>query len=188
MTLVSLARHIDTARLAPIDTRRASLLCFALLTVASCLASLALACATPFAAFAVIAAAMLPLRPALVVVAGSWLVNQGIGFCALHYPIDVTTMAWGMVIGAAALVATLAASGVLRAWRTPLALGAAFVAAYTAYELTLLAATPLLGGAGSFTVAIVARVGLSSAAWLIGLAGIGELLRRSAGYGEHFAP
>jgi hypothetical protein len=30
-------------------------------------------------------------------------VNQGIGFGALHYPIDANTMLWGLVIGIAAL-------------------------------------------------------------------------------------
>jgi hypothetical protein len=166
------------------------LFCFALLTAASCLASLVLACATPFAAFAVIAAAMLPLRPALLVVAGSWLVNQGIGFSALHYPIDPTTMAWGFVIGVAALIATTVASRVLqvpRSMRAPLAFGLALVAAYGAYELTLFAATPVLGGGASFTTAIIMRIGLSSAAWLTGLVGICEMLRRSAGYGKRLA-
>src|SRR5689334_12108048 len=100
-------------RLAPVAQRHAPLFCFVLLTMASALASLVFACATPFAAFAVIAAAMLPLRSALLVVAGSWLVNQGIGFGVLHYPIDVTTMLWGLVIGTAALAGTLAASSAL---------------------------------------------------------------------------
>jgi hypothetical protein len=188
MTFVSLTRRIDAPRLAAVDARHAPLFCFALLTAASCLASFALACATPFAAFAVIASAMLSLRPALLVVAGSWLVNQGIGFSVLHYPIDATTLGWGIVIGAAALIATLVASRVLQAQlRAPLALSLALVAAYGAYELTLLAATPVLGGGASFTTVIIVRIGLSSAAWLIGLAGICEMLRRSAGYGKRLA-
>jgi hypothetical protein len=167
-------------RLAPVAQRHAPLFCFALLTVASALASLVFACATPFAAFAVIAAAMLPLRSALLVVVGSWLVNQGIGFGALHYPIDVTTMLWGLVIGAAALAATLAASSVLRAssrWPAPLALTLALVCSYAAYELLLLAATPVLGGAASFTPAIVTRIGLTSVVWLVGLIAVCEIVR-----------
>jgi hypothetical protein len=52
-----------TVRLAPVEPHHAPLFCFALLTVSCALASFALACATPFAAFAVLAAAMLPLRP-----------------------------------------------------------------------------------------------------------------------------
>jgi hypothetical protein len=170
------------ARLAPVDARQAPLFCFALLVTASALASLVLACATPFAAFAIIAAAALPLQSALLVVAGAWLVNQGIGFGLLHYPIDATTIAWGFVIGAAALAATLIAAFVLQALRTTralLALPAALVAAYAAYELTLLAATPVLGGTAAITADIVARLGLTSIGWLIGLAAICEIVRLS---------
>lgn len=57
-----------SVRLAPVAPRYAPLFCFALLTMACALASFAFACATPFAAFAVVAAAMLPLPPALLVV------------------------------------------------------------------------------------------------------------------------
>ena len=92
MPLSLLSPSADGARLEPVDSRRAPLFTFALLTVACALASFALACATPFAAFAVIAAAILPLRPALLVATGAWLVNQGIGFGALHYPVDGDTM------------------------------------------------------------------------------------------------
>src|SRR6516164_6200799 len=114
MTVNILPRHADHFRLHPVEPRYASMFCFALLTVSCALASFALACATPFAAFAV-AAAMLPLRPALLVVTGAWLVNQSIGFGALHYPIDGSTVAWGFVIGAAALAATAVSAAVLRA-------------------------------------------------------------------------
>jgi hypothetical protein len=58
-----------------------------LLTAACALASFAFACATPFAAFAAIAGAMLPLSAALPVVLAAWIVNQAIGFGVLGYPI-----------------------------------------------------------------------------------------------------
>jgi hypothetical protein len=168
------------SRLTPVESRHAPLFGFALLTVSCALASFALACATPLAAFAVIAAAMLPLRPALLVVTGAWLVNQGIGFGALHYPIDGNTMLWGAAIGIAALAATAAASAVLRSLpqnSTPLVLAVALVCGYGVYELALLAATPVLGGADSFTAAIVAQIGVSNAAWLIGLVAACEIVR-----------
>ncbi|MGY4376497.1 hypothetical protein ACVWZ3_004136 [Bradyrhizobium sp. i1.3.6] len=101
MTVTILPPHADRFRLHPVASRLAPMFCFALLTVSCALASFALACATPFAAFAVVAAAMLPMRPALLVVTGAWLVNQTIGFGVLHYPIDGSTIAWGFVIGAA---------------------------------------------------------------------------------------
>ncbi|EJN09221.1 hypothetical protein PMI42_06891 [Bradyrhizobium sp. YR681] len=180
MTVTILPPHADRFRLHPVAPRLAPMFCFGLLTVSCALASFALACATPFAAFAVIAAAMLPLRPALLVVTGAWLVNQGIGFGVLHYPVDGSTIAWGLAIGAAALIATAVSSGVLRALpqgRTPLMLAIAFVAAYAAYELVLLAVTPALGGEGAFTAAIVTRIGLTSAVWLAGLVAACEIVR-----------
>ncbi|MDN5004751.1 hypothetical protein ACFQZO_28260 [Bradyrhizobium sp. GCM10027634] len=180
MTVTILSPRADRVRLRPVEPRHASMFCFALLTVACALASFAFACAIPFAAFAVMAAAALPLRPALLVVTGTWLVNQCIGFGALHYPVDAGTIAWGFVIGAVALVATAAASTVLRSLpqgRTALMLALALVAAYGAYELALFAATPVLGGAGAFTAAIVTRIGLTSAVWLVGLVAACEIIR-----------
>jgi hypothetical protein len=159
-------------RLAPVEPRRAPLFCFALLTASCVLASFALACATPFAAFAVLAAALLPLPTALLVTAAVWIVNQAIGFGVLDYPLDANTLFWGVAIGAAALISTAAAKLV---WRVstpigrPVTLGLSLVAAYTAYEIVLFAFTPALGGAGAFTVAIMARLGLLNVAWMIGL-------------------
>jgi hypothetical protein len=169
-----------TARLAPVESRYAPMFCFALLTAACALASFAFACATPFAAFAVVAAAMLPLRPALLMVTAAWLVNQGIGFGMLHYPVDANTIAWGFAIGAAALAATILAHSMLRALPragTPLALACALLGAYIAYELVLFAVTPFLGGEGAFTFAIVGRLGVLSVLWLIGLVAACEVFR-----------
>jgi hypothetical protein len=180
MTVTILPSHADRFRLHPVAPRYAAMFAFALLTVSCALASFALACATPFAAFAVVAAAALPLRPALLVITGAWLVNQCIGFGALHYPIDASTIAWGFVIGAATLLATATASavlGLLPQGRTPLMLALTFGAAYAAYELALLAATPFLGGEGAFTAAIVTRIGLTSAVWLVGLVAACEIVR-----------
>lgn len=185
-----LSSHADRFRLNPVAPRLAPMFGFALLTVSCALASFAFACATPFAAFAVVAAAMLPLRPALLVVTGAWLVNQIIGFGVLHYPVDGSTMAWGLVIGAAALLATAVSSALLRALprgRTPLMLAITLVAAYAVYELALLAATPFLGGEGAFTAAIVTRIGWTSAVWLAGLAATCEIVRLLAPFGRRGA-
>jgi hypothetical protein len=170
----------NTFRLAPVEISRAPLFGFALVTLSCALAGFALACATPFTAFAVLAAAIMPLRPALLVVTGGWLVNQAIGFGALHYPIDANTILWGFTIGAAALVATLVSALVLRAlpkaW-TPLALAITLIGAYGAYELAIFAATPFLGGEASFTAAIIGRLGLLNVSWLIGLVAVCEIVR-----------
>ena len=173
------------ARLTPVPRQHAAAFCFLLLVAACALASFAFACATPFAAFAVVAAAMLPLRHALLCVFGAFLVNQGIGFGVLHYPVDANTLAWGLAIGAAALAATIIARLViqgLRAVPQPVGLSLALLAAYATYELVLLSATPVLGGAASFTLAIVVRIGLIGVAWLVGLVAICEIFRLLAPY------
>jgi hypothetical protein len=135
---------------AEFETRYGKLFCLVLLTAGCALASFALACATPFAAYAVVAAAMLPLWSALLVVGAAWIVNQAIGFGALHYPHDANTVFWGLAIGAAALAATATATAalLLRALsrRSQLAaLGAVLVVAYAAYELVLFALASVLG-------------------------------------------
>jgi uncharacterized membrane protein (DUF485 family) len=172
MTLGSLRLPPLGLATADVEPRRAALFCLLLLSAGCALASFALACATPFAAYAVIAAAMLPWSSALLVVAVAWIVNQAIGFGALHYPHDANTIYWGLAIGVAALAATAAATLVLRALSRGyqfVALGAALLVAYVAYELVLFAFTPVLGGSGAFTPAIVIRLGLLNVAWLIGL-------------------
>jgi hypothetical protein len=159
-------------RLAPVEPRHGPLFCLAVLTISSVLASFALACATPFAAFAVVAAAMLSLRPALFVMTGTWLANQAIGFGVHHYPIDANTILWGFAIGAGAVAATAVSVAALRTLpqnRTPLVLALTLVCAYGAYEFVLFAVTPFLGGAGAFTAAIITRLGFLNAVWLIGL-------------------
>jgi len=169
-----------SARLAPVEQRFAPLFCFALLTSACGLASFVFACATPFAAFAVLAVAMLPLRSALLPVLGAWLINQAIGFGVQHYPVDANTITWGLAIGVAALVATVVASLMLRALPrsgTPVALALALLGAYVSYEIVLFAVTPFLGGEGAFTVAIIARLGALSALWLVGLVAVAEVFR-----------
>jgi hypothetical protein len=61
--------------------------------------------------------------------------------------------------------------------RTPFALALALICACVAYELTLFTATPFLGGAGAFTVTIMARLGFLNLAWLIGLVAICAIVR-----------
>ena len=174
---------IDTLRLpaagnaiAPVVAPRlAPLFCLVLLAASCALASFALACATPFAAFAVLASAMLPLSSALSVVGTVWAINQAIGFGWLHYPMDANTILWGVAIGLAALVATVMSKIVLRIllrYATAPAFAFALLSAYGAYEVVLLAATPFLGGSGSFTAAIIVRLGLLNVVWLIGLTAV----------------
>jgi hypothetical protein len=153
------------------------LFCVTLLVAASLCASLLFACATPFAAFAVLSAAMLPLRPALVTIGAVWLVNQAIGFGLLGYPMAADAAMWGLTIGVAALVATAVAVTVMRRLHGIdrfAAYPVALVASFAAYELCLWAMTPVLGGAEAFALDIVGRLAFLNAAWLAGLVGVHE--------------
>jgi hypothetical protein len=190
MPMQDLLPQLPPARVrrAPVGPVSAPFFSFGLLTLACALASFAFACATPFAAFAVMAAEMLPLSSALLVVAAAWIVNQAIGFGALHYPIDANTIGWGIAIGAAALAGTVTSALVLRiAQKTSavFALGLALVAAYATYELVLFAATPVLDGAGAFTAAIISRIGVLNVLWLIGLVAASETVRLLNPYRRH---
>lgn len=65
-----------------------------LLTAASVLTSFALACATPVAAFAGLAALHMRRFEATALMITVWAVGQGIGFGFLHYTHTAGTLAW----------------------------------------------------------------------------------------------
>jgi len=182
MAIQYLLPHVplEDMRLAPVGARSAPLFTFGLLTLACTLASFAFACATPFAAFAVIAAGILPPSSALLVMLATWVANQVIGFGALHYPVDGNTIFWGITIGAAALAGTVAAASMLRLARnanTAAALGLALVAAFGAYESVLFATSLFLGSEGAFSAGVVGRIGVLNILWLIGLVVTSETVR-----------
>jgi hypothetical protein len=167
-------------RALPAERPAVQFACVILLTAASLCASLVFACATPFAAFAVLAAAMLPMRPALVTMAAVWLVNQTVGFALLGYPTTPDAVMWGIAIGIAAQLATVTAGSVLRHLHRVGSLAAyamALAASFSACELCLWAATPVLGGSEAFAAEIVAWIALLNAVWLAGLAGAWEVAR-----------
>lgn len=144
----------------------------AFLLVASVAGDLVFACATPFAAMAVIAAGTLSLPKALLLVGAIWLGNQAVGFGLLSYPADATTLLWGGAIAAAALVGASAASLTLRRLRGAAAilrLVAAFAAAFASYEAVLYIASLSLGGQEAFQLAIIAEMALINAVWFAGV-------------------
>lgn len=137
-------------------------------------------CITPFAAFAVIAATTLSRRHALAVTVAVWLANQAVGFGVLHYPWTGKTFAWGLAIGAAALVGTLTAQWTvarLGSLRSPARTLAGFVSAFALYQLALYAAAvSMLGGTGAFAPRIIGQVLLVNAVTFVGLFGLSELV------------
>jgi hypothetical protein len=158
-----------------------------MLAAASASASLIFACAAPFAAFAALAVTVLPLRQAVLAVLSAWLVNQAIGFGVLGYPQTFESGAWGLVIGAAAVLATLASAAI---WQGAKRFGDVtlypfvLVGSYAAYELALLSVTPVLGGSGAFSLDIVGRLAFVNAIWMVGLLAAFEALHRIANNGR----
>jgi hypothetical protein len=146
----------------------------ALLIAVSAVSTLGFACVTPFAAFAVAAAYVLPIRSALIAVGGVWLANQAIGFACLSYPLAVDTFLWGVAIGASALLATAFASLVLRSMNTQNyigSIGTALLVAFASYEIGLFVVTFGLGSQEAFSPVIVGKFALLNVVWAIGLVG-----------------
>ena len=76
--------------------------------------TLGLACAVPLAAFAAAAALTLSQRDAVALLLAVWLANQLVGFMVLDYPWTASTFAWGVALGAVAILATLAGQWTVR--------------------------------------------------------------------------
>jgi hypothetical protein len=131
----------------------------ALVAGSSVLFSLALACATPFAALATIAGARMRARQALALIVVAWLANQAVGYLALGYPRTWDSFAWGAAIGIAAMLAVLPAAVLIRRVAAPIAIVGGFVGAFVLYEAALFAATAFLpSGPGAFAPPVVWRI------------------------------
>src|ERR1700722_16951716 len=85
------------------------LLWLALLVAGSVAFTLGFACATPLAAFGAAAALTLPRHQALGLTGAVWLASQIVGFSVLGYPLTADCLAWGAVLGIAAVAGTVAA-------------------------------------------------------------------------------
>lgn len=155
----------------------------AFLVVATTAGSVLLACATPFAAAAAVAALTLPPRLALVATMGVWLGNQAVGFLMLGYPLTPSALAWGPVLGGAAILAAVAAiraSGWfdradLRRWV------AAFAASLVVQQGLVLAAGALEGTA---SLSVAAGVSALNAVWFAAFAALHRLAVGVAGRSE----
>ena len=137
-------------------TRRATTLWIVLLTAAGLLTTWALACMTPFAALTALAATHMRARDGLTLMAVTWAISQGVGFGLLHYPHDAKTIEWGVALGLAAVGGAVSAYLALNAvrsghWASRLLL--AFVAAFAAFKLVLLAGDVVIGGSFASTIA-----------------------------------
>lgn len=146
---------------------------FAMLVAASIGLSTTFACATPLVAFGVAAALTLPPRDALRLIGVVWFTDQVFGYTVLHYPQTANSAAWGLIMGAAALLATVAAQQTLQRSegrpKTVAAL-AVFLVGFVVYQIALVVPALLgLGGLGGFKPAVIARVFTINASAFVGL-------------------
>jgi hypothetical protein len=156
-----------------------------LLTMSSVGFSFALACATPFAALATLAALNMPRRDLLTLVGLAWLANQLIGYGVLDYPQTWDSFAWGGAIGIAAAPAAATAVAVaacVARLGSARVIVAAFLAAFAGYELTLYAASFVLPtGAEAFSPPVVRHIFYVNAIALVGLLALHRLALATAG-------
>lgn len=145
-----------------------------LLTAASVFVTLGMACATPFAALATLAALHMSRHDGLALIGITWLADQAVGYGLLGYPRTANSVAWGVILGVGAFAALLAARALADRLRERGALmtgAAAFVGAFVVYEAMLVAATAALAsGSEAFSPPIVGwvlRVNLLSLAGLL---------------------
>jgi hypothetical protein len=151
-----------------------------LLVATSAVLTAVYSCITPFVAFAVLSAMTLSRRDGLVLTVVLWLANQAMGFGVLAYPRTGETMGWGLAIGGAALIGTLAAQWTAQRLATVGALGrtmASFVSAFVFYQLGLyVLAVPFLGGSRAFAPGIIGQVLAVNAGALIALVGLSQVV------------
>ena len=142
-----------------------------ILTVLTVASTLAVACGTPFAALATLAALFLPRRDAFALIAVNWVANQAIGFGLLHYPLNWDCYRGGIDLGIAALLSTMAAMLAQRALRsvaaTVRAIGS-FAVAFVAYEGALFLLSPA-GSRADFAAPVVWYIFCVNAVALVAL-------------------
>jgi len=138
---------------------------------AGILLSLALACATPFAAIATVTGANMRPREAFTVTGFAWLANQAVGYLVLGYPTTWDSFAWGAAIGVAALAAVAGVLAVRRRASSGIAaLLAGFVLAFCLYEAVLFSATAFLPSADeAFSLTVVMDILWTNVLALCGL-------------------
>lgn len=151
----------------------------AILIAASVGFSLLFACVTPFGALAVVAAMTLSFRAAIKFMLLAWLANQSVGFLILEYPQTLETYIWGAVIAASGLSALFAArraAFICGESHEFIRLSVSLLAAVAAHELVLFAAAlSPLGGAGNFSLPILAGVMAVNIASLAGMSALNQL-------------
>lgn len=156
-----------------IPQRRASTLWIMLLTAASTVTTLALACATPFPALAALAAIHMRRQDGVTLVLLAWAASQVVGFCIHDYSRDMETIGWAAGLATAAVASVLGAYSVIgRIGQAPvwLRIAAVYAGAFAAFKLAVLLWAIWLGGVEmAFAPGVVARQFVRDGAILIDL-------------------
>ena len=173
----------------------ASALWIFLLTAASTGTTWVLACATPFAALAALAAAHLSRRDGMILMLLAWGVSQAIGFGVHHYPVSPESFGWAAALLCGAMASTHAARAMLdrvASVSAPVRLTAAYVASFVAFKGVIALWSLVSGGlAINLDPALVVKQFARDGGILIGLlalyrlaVAIGLTLHASAYLGE----
>lgn len=156
-----------------LSQRGASSLWIVLLTAASTVTTLALACATPFPALAALAAVHMRRKDGILLMLVAWLASQIVGFGILGYPHDIGTLGWGTTLAVAAIGSALAAHAALAglsARPRAVRLMIAYVAAFAAFKAVVFLGSLGLGGTATVLApALMAEQFVRNGAVLIGL-------------------
>jgi hypothetical protein len=133
----------------------------ALLTTASILATLATACATPFAALGALAALHLRRTEAIILTSAVWFASQVVGFGFLNYPHTLTTYAWGgalLIAAWASMAGAVTVTGRLRRAGGLLRSVCALFTAMVIFKGAIYGFGLALGGNhGAFTLPVLTR-------------------------------
>lgn len=162
-----------------------------LMTVASTVTTLVLACATPFPALAALAAVYVRRTEGMLLIGAAWVASQLVGFCVLDYPVDANSVAWSAGLGTAAIASLLVARLSIRQLGGVHVIGrliVAYVAAYVGFKLAVLGWTIALdSGWAAFSTKVLLRQFVRYGAILAGLLVLHRLLELTGVKGDRAA-
>lgn len=151
-----------------------------LMTVASTVTTLVLACATPFPALAALAGTHVRRTEGMVLMVTAWAMSQAVGFFVLGYPLNAGNLAWSAALGTAAVGSLLAAGAMaarLGGAHVIVRLSLTYVTAYVGFKaIVLLWSFALDDGWAAFTAEVLLRQFIRYGAILIGLVVFHKLL------------
>ena len=157
-------------------------------------------CTVPLAGFAAIAVLTLTQRQGLICLTVIWAVNQALGFGFRGYPLDISTVAWGIVMLGGVLLALLLGHAIhrgvnrrslVRPARLATLVATSLMTCFLVYELILWLASFQLGTDGGFTPSVLGSVLFTNSLWAMALSilyRVGERTKWLSQSHRHFIP